>query len=128
MKQKKTKRIFLRLTEEELNEIRKRSNKFQSITQYVFAAIHAFEDTTIQEKMEMSKRLAEFYVKADEKLGHIGGNLNQAMRQVNEASKIGTPTYALLINRLMPEIIQCYQLCAQLRKELLTETQKATNQ
>lgn len=122
MKKKKTKRIFLRVTEDELTQIKKRASRFQSLTQFVFSAIRAFEDYTLSEKLEAERRLADYYTKADEKLAHIGGNLNQAMKRVNEASKIGSPTQALILNGLMPEIRQCLEVCQQLRKEILRET------
>lgn len=122
MKKKKTRRLYLRLTEEELTEIRCRSKKFDSITHFVFSSIKAFNDTTVKEKMETRKRLAEYYSKADQMLAHVGGNLNQAMRQVNEAAKVGHPTQALILNRLMPEIIQCQKVCIELRNELLHVT------
>ncbi len=125
MERKKTKRIYLRITETELRSIKNRASKFQSVTQFIFSAIEAFEDTTIQDRMDAVKRLAQYYSKTDEKLAHIGGNLNQAMRRVNEAAKAGTPTQALILNGLMKEIRQCHQVCNLLRKELSEETRKS---
>lgn len=122
MEKKKTKRIYLRVNEDSFAAIKKRSGKFQSMTQFIFAAIEAFEDTTIRERLKSSKRLTEYYSKTDEKLAHIGGNLNQAMRRVNEAAIIGSPTQALILKSLMPEIRQCYQVCTQLRRDLTEAT------
>lgn len=122
MKSKKTKEIHIRLSEKELTAIKIRASKFQSLTQFIFAAIQSFDDTTIQERMDSRKRLAEYYKKTDEMLAHVGGNLNQAMRRVNEAAKVCAPTQALIINGLMPEIRECHQACNQLRKELLDVT------
>lgn len=114
------------MSEDDLTAIKDRASKFQSLTQFIFAAIQSFDDTTIQERMNLRKRLAEFYAKTDEKLAHIGGNLNQAMRRVNEAAKVGTPTQAFILNDLKPEIKECSQVCIQLRKELLDATRKTS--
>ncbi len=125
MERKKTKRIYLRVSEDLLKAIKKRAYRFQSLTQFIFAAIDAFEDTTIQDQMDSRNRLTQYYSKTDEKLAHIGGNLNQAMRRVNEAAKVSAPTQALILNSLLPEIRQCLQLCIQLRKELTELTRKS---
>lgn len=125
MKKKKTKRINIRVTEDEFTEIRKRAKKFQSLTQFIMTSIQSFEDNTIQERMEERKKLTMYYSKADEILGHIGGNLNQAMRRVNEAAKISLPTQSLILNGLIPVISQCNDICMKLRKDLYEITSKS---
>lgn len=125
MKNKKTKRINIRVTEDEFTEIRQRAKKFQSLTHFIMTSIQSFEDNTIQERMEERKKLTMYYSKADEILGHIGGNLNQAMKRVNEAAKISIPTQSLILNGLLPVISQCNDICLRLRKELYEVTSKS---
>ena len=122
MKAKKTRRYGIRLTEAEFKEIRKRSERFQSISHFLLSAVNEFSDSTIKEKMEVRKRLSDFYVKAETHLAHIGGNLNQAMRRVNEAAKVAHPTQGRILTGLMPEIRDCYKVCTELRKELMNIT------
>lgn len=125
MKTKKTRRLYLRLTESEFSSIKKRAEKFDSLTHFILTAINDFGDTTIKERLEMRKRLAEFYSKAEQILSHVGGNLNQAMRQVNEAAKIAHPTQTLILNRLKPQIEDCLRVCLDLRKDVLQVTKEA---
>ncbi len=122
MKKNKTKRLFIRVTEDIHTEIKNRAKKFDSISHFVFTAIQSFTDTTIKERMEAKKQLAEFYCKYDKHLAHIGGNLNQAMKRVNEASIAGLPTQALILNNLMPSINECHSLLIEMRKELYETT------
>ncbi len=122
MERKKTKRIYLRVSDHELMEIKNRAIKFQSITQYILNAVQSFYDCTIQERLEAKKALAEYYRKYESHLAHIGGNLNQAMRQVNEAAIAGHPTQALILNNLIPKIMECRNVCIELRKELFEVT------
>lgn len=124
MKAKKTKRYEIRLTEVEFAEIRKRAEKFNSISHFLHSAINEFSDSTIKDKMDARKHLSDWYVRADTHLAHIGGNLNQAMRRVNEASKVGHPTHGLIMSGLMPDIRECYKVCTELRKELMMITSK----
>lgn len=122
MKKKKTKRIYLRVSEDLLTDIKNRASKFESLTQFIFAAIQSFNDTTIQERIEVKKQLGEYYSKYDKHLAHVGGNLNQAMKRVNEASIAGTQTQALILNNLIPSINECHSLLIEMRKELYETT------
>ncbi len=124
MKTKKTKRLHIRLTEEEYTEIKKRAERFQSVTQYVLSAISDFSDSTVHDRMIAIKLLSEYYVNTEKHLAHIGGNLNQAMRRVNEAAKVAHPTQAMILTDLMPEIRQCHTVCTDLRKELMNFTKE----
>lgn len=114
----KTRRLYIRLSEEEIAEIKRRSSQFDSMSHFVKEAIKEFSDTTITEKLETRKRLAELYKSIDEKLAHVGGNLNQAMRRINESAKANLPYNAIMQNDFMPRVQECYQLCLQLRREL----------
>lgn len=124
MKTKKTKRLHIRLTEEEFAEIKKRAERFQSVSHFILSAIKEFSDSTLHDKLEARKRLSDYYVKAETHLAHIGGNLNQSMRRVNEAAKVAHPTQAMIISSLMPEIRQCYDVCNDLRKQLMYTTKE----
>ena len=124
MRHKKTKQLHFRISEDDFNEIRKRASKFQSVSHFVISAIKDFGDATIREKMYACSRLSEYYSSTDQKLAHIGGNLNQAMKRVNEAAKVAHPTQALILEGLIPEIRECSNICLDLRKELRSITCK----
>lgn len=118
MLRNKTRQINLRLTEDQYADLKRRSCQFDTMTHFINEAIKEFSDTTITEKLETRKRLAELYKSIDEKFAHIGGNLNQAMRRINEAAKANLPYGAIMQNDFMPRVEDSYQLCLQLRREL----------
>lgn len=122
MKDKKTKEIHFRVTAEEYKYISEKADTFSSITSYVMSAIKECSNTSIRENLESRKQLAEIYKKFDEKLAHVGGNLNQAMRRINEAANAGYPYNRLLSDEFMPRVQECYALSMEMRKELLELT------
>lgn len=89
------------------------------------AAIREFSDTTARDRQESVKSLTELYTAIDSKLGHVGGNLNQAMKRINETSQAGLPINALLRDPLLPTVKECYELCLEIRKQLFDITKTA---
>ena len=124
MKTKRTRQVHFRISEEEYDKIKKRAAKYGGITQFYAAAAEVLIDTSIQERIELRKLISEQYLRIDQKLAHSGGNLNQAMRQVNEAAKVAHPTQALILNSLMPQIEQYHQENTEVRKLLSELTKK----
>ena len=120
----KTRRLYIRLTEDQFNEIRRRSEPFQTMSAFINAAITEFSDTSAREKLESRKRLADLFSRFDEKLAHLGGNLNQAMRRINENVKVDTSFHSLLMNDYMLRMGECHSLLIMLRKELYDITKK----
>ena len=88
------------------------------MSNFIVQALNEFSDSTAKEKIEVSKRLAELYVSIDAKLAHIGGNLNQAMRRINEINQAGLDYSSLLKDKLLPEVQSCTSLCIEVRKLL----------
>lgn len=126
MKANKNKRIEFRLTSEKYELIKHRSNKFGSITNFINHAIDEFSDATEQQQIDISNRLIDLYASIDSKLAHVGGNLNQAMRRINETAAAGQPFGVLLKAELAPKIDSVYELCRELRIELMNVTLKHT--
>lgn len=124
MTKKKTKRIYLRITEEEYDAISRRSKPFQSMTNFIKRAISEFSDSTVAESMETRRNLAKNFAEMDEKLSHVGGNLNQAMKRINEAAVEGHPYQDIMQTRLLPIVKECYELCIDIRTSTRDITQK----
>lgn len=116
--EKKTKIVKLRLTPSQLEGIKSRSKPFGTMSNFIVQALNEFSDSTAKEKIEVSKRLAELYVSIDAKLAHAGGNLNQAMRRINEINQAGLDYSSLLKDKLLPEVQSCTSLCIEVRKLL----------
>lgn len=122
--EKKTSVLKLRISPLTLDEIRKKSASFGSMSNYVLQALKEFSDTTSREKIEISKSLAEQYVHLDMILAHIGGNINQAMKRVNERRSAGIEYDSLLITKLLPELLNCMKICNETRSLLKYLTYK----
>lgn len=125
MIRKKTKRLFIRVSEEQYQLIKKRSIPFKSITSFVIAALNEFSDSSAKDRIEQRIRLTEIYLKLDEKMAHVGGNLNQAMHRINESAKIGRPYDVLIYTEILPRINELYDLCNELRVQVGKATKKA---
>lgn len=124
MKTKRTRQVHFRISNEDFEKIKKRAAKYGGITQFYAAAAEILIDTSIQERIELRKLISEQYLKIDQKLAHSGGNLNQAMRQVNEAAKVGHPTQAMILNSLMPQIEQHHKEIIEIRRQLYELTRE----
>lgn len=119
--ERKTKRFYLRLTESELESIRERAKPFGSMSNYIMESLEEFSDFTSREKLNLRKSLAELYISLDAKFAHIGGNLNQAMKRINENAQAGLPYGNLLKNDLYPIIDNCrneYSILRNLLKDI----------
>lgn len=124
MKTKRTRQVHFRISEEDYEKIKKRAAKYGGITQFYAAAAEVLIDTSIQERIELRKLISEQYLSMDQKLAHAGGNLNQAMRQVNEAAKAAHSTHAMILNGLLPKIEEYHQANIEVRKLLFELTKK----
>lgn len=88
------------------------------MSHFVECAIREFSDSTVVKRQEKQNQLLELYANIDAHLAHIGGNLNQAMRRINEAAKAGIPLHNMLLDDLERKVMECYEVCNQLRKEM----------
>lgn len=116
--------LKVRVTPSDMKEIRYRAQYFGTMSNYVHQALKEFSDTTSKQKLEMSKTLAEKYSDLDYKLAHIGGNLNQAMRRVNERAIAGITYDSLMYDTVLPEILNCIDLCHMVRAALKDVTNR----
>lgn len=121
----KTKRLYLRFTEDEIEMIRKKSEKYQTMSGYLREALKEFSDSNAKQRLEIRKNLADKYSDFDEKLAHLGGNLNQTMRRINEVARADGPVVFLLKNDMLPLVKNAYSLLNEFRIELRKITKYA---
>lgn len=91
---------------------------------FIKEAVKEFSNSSIKENLESRKELTETYKKIDEKLAHVGGNLNQAMRRINESAKAGYPFDGIFKEYFIPSMQDTYNVCMELRKEIFDITSK----
>lgn len=113
--ERKTKKIEVRLTPQEYETLKRSSESFGSMSHYVKTAIREFSGASPKERLELQRGIVSLYTKIDSNLSHIGGNLNQAMRQCNETAKAGLPVAALLQHNVLPSVRVCYEALRETR-------------
>lgn len=94
------------------------------MTNFINHAIKEFSDSSTKDRLVAAKQLAMLYSSIDSKLAHVGGNLNQAMRRINETAAAGQPLGVLLKAELAPKVGECMELCSELRLHLRDVTSK----
>ena len=123
---KRTKRVEIRLTEDEAVFIKEKSSSYSSIGHYIRSAIAEYSDVNARRKLELLNDLGEFYRKFQDELSRIGGNLNQSVKRANELSVAGLLPGAYITEVLMPEISNVRSTLDTMKRELLVVTKKAT--
>lgn len=86
---KRTKHITLRLTPEEYAAITDKLTPHVSVSQYIRSALKEYSGNGAKVKITLMKELSDFYKYYEYQLSHISGNLNQAMKRVNELASAG---------------------------------------
>lgn len=122
--EKKTNYLQLRLTPSQFEDIKRRYPPFGTMSNFVIQALKEFSNASAKEKIDVAKQLANSFVTIDNKLAHVGGNINQAMKRVNERRVAGIEYDSLLLTTLLPELHSCMELCNELRKEIRDITYK----
>lgn len=102
--QRRTNRIEILLTDEELSALRAKSADFGSLSCYIRSALREFSGTDAKKKMEAVETMAALSRKLSDELAWAGGNLNQAMKRANELSIAGLLTGKYYNDVVLPSI------------------------
>ena len=114
----RSKAILIRLTPGEHEALKKKSQAFQSISNYIRRALAEFSDMDAKRRIEDMNNLGRFYREFRNDLSWIGSNLNQAVKRANELSVAGHLSKAYLSEVLMPEILKTQNLIDRMKKQL----------
>lgn len=124
--EKRSQRLFIRVTEEEAAAIRVNSVRYSSVSHYVRSAIKEYSNMDIQRKLQLMDALGRYYLKFRDELSWAGGNLNQVVKRANELAIAGHLTSGYMNEVLMPEISRLLDTINRLKKELKFVTDKAS--
>ncbi len=124
---RRTKRIEIRLTEEEYTFIKSHVLNYSSIGHYIRCAIKEYSDTTAKQKLQLLNDLGNFYRESRIDLSHIGGNLNQTVKRANELAVAGLLSGSYISQILMPEIAKTKKVLETFHRQLLSLTKKASS-
>lgn len=89
MKNKKSKHITLRLAPEEFAAITEKLPPHVSVSHYIRSALKEYSGSGAKRKLDLMKKLYDFYQSYQVELSHVSSNLNQAMKRENELAKAG---------------------------------------
>ncbi len=110
--------LIVRLTQKELENIKKYSAEYKSVAGYIRSAVAEFSNVDAKRKLEAMNELSIILKKYQNELSSIGGNLNQAMKRGNELSIAGLLSQQYFDSTLKPYISEAYETCHNTKREL----------
>lgn len=112
--------ILIRLTSAEYESIKDASVNFNSISQYIRAAIKEYSNKNIKTRFEAIETLTAHYLKYHNVLFHTAGNLNQTVKRANELNHVGLLTSEYLKENIMPKVTELSNVIVDIRNMLDT--------
>lgn len=116
MNNRKTVKLQLRLSEDELQVFKKKSESYGgNISGMVRDAVSRFDDKKAKGKMDLMTVILKFYKEYQQRLSWLGGNINQAQHRANELAIVGELPADYFYNVLMPKTQEATQLIKNLK-------------
>lgn len=118
MKNKRTIRFEIRLSEEEYELFKQKASRYQNMSSMIRDAVKSFNDVHTQGKIESLTAIKNYYTRFDQRLGWLGGNINQAQHRANELAIAGELTSSYIHQVLFPKIKEVLLFIRELKAEL----------
>ena len=120
MKNQRTKVFQLRLTSDELLNLKEKAVPYQSVSNYIRQAVQEFTHVDVRQQIEMMQDLCAFYQKFQNELSWAGSNLNQSVRRVNELAVAGLLSPGYVNEVLLPSIQDVQNILKRIKDDLET--------
>ena len=120
MKNQRTKVFQLRLTSDELLNLKEKAVPYQSVSNYIRQAVQEFTHVDVKQQIEMMQDLCAFYQKFQNELSWAGSNLNQSVRRVNELAVAGLLSPGYVNEVLLPSIQDVQNILKRIKDDLET--------
>lgn len=120
MKNQRTKVFQLRLTSDELLNLKEKAVTYQSVSNYIRKAVEEFTHVDVKQQIEMMQNLCAFYRKFQNELSWAGSNLNQSVRRVNELAVAGLLSPGYVNEVLLPSIQDVQNILKRIKDDLET--------
>lgn len=117
MTKKRNFRFEIRLSEEEYAMFKKKSAKYQTMSGMIRDAVKGFNDIKTQGQIEVLTEIKSHYTKFYQRLGWLGGNINQAQHRANELAVAGKLSPAYIQKVLIPKISEAINLIREIKSE-----------
>ena len=120
MKNQRTKVFQLRLTSDELLNLKEKAVHYQTVSNYIRKAVEEFTHEDVKQQIEMMQDLCAFYRKFQNELSWAGSNLNQSVRRVNELAVAGLLSPGYVNEVLLPSIQDVQNILKRIKDDLET--------
>ena len=118
MKNQRTKVFQLRLTSDELLNLKEKAVPYQSVSNYIRQAVQEFTHVDVRQQIEMMQDLRAFYRKFQNELSWAGSNLNQSVKRANELAVAGLLAPSYVYEVLLPSIQDMQDTLDKLKEDL----------
>lgn len=119
MNNRKTVKLQLRLSEDELQVFKDKSESYGgNISEMIRDAVKRFDDERTKGKIDTMTALLKFYKEYQQRLSWLGGNFNQSMHRANELAIAGELTPQYFQNVIMPQASEAIKFLREIKSEL----------
>ena len=115
--EKKTKRLWIRLSPEEEALFKCKAARYTTISAMVRDAVKQFDDTATVGQIDALNKMTALYVKFQQDLSWLGGNFNQTMKRANELAIGQELTPQFFEQVLYPQITEIQKLINSIKRE-----------
>ena len=116
--ERKTKRIYIRLTPDDEALFRRKAARYQTISAMVRDAVKQFDDTATLGKIDALHAMMEYYKRYEQQLSWLGSNFNQSVHRANELAISEELTPQFFEQVLYPQTKEITRLIQELKRQL----------
>lgn len=117
MKDKRKIRFEIRLSEEEYKLFKQKAERYQTMSSMIRDAVRDFDDVNTQGKIDSLTEIKNYYTRFDQRLGWLGGNINQAQKRANELAITGELSPEYIYRVLFPKINEAISVIREMKTE-----------
>ncbi len=116
--ERKTKRIYIRLTPDDEALFRRKAARYQTVSAMVRDAVKQFDDTATLGKINALHAMMEYYKRYEQQLSWLGSNFNQSVHRANELAISEELTPQFFEQVLYPQTKEIIGLIQELKRQL----------
>ena len=116
--ERKTKRIYIRLTPDDEALFRRKAARYQTVSAMVRDAVKQFDDTATLGKIDALHAMMEYYKRYEQQLSWLGSNFNQSVHRANELAISEELTPQFFEQVLYPQTTEIIGLIQELKRQL----------
>ena len=116
--ERKTKRIYIRLTPDDEALFRRKAARYQTVSAMVRDAVRQFDDTATLGKIDALHAMMEYYKRYEQQLSWLGSNFNQSVHRANELAISEGLTPQFFEQVLYPQTKEIIRLIQELKRQL----------